>query len=112
MVPDYVADISTGLGHINNYVIVSGITIEYGKTSYLPLPGTSSQPGPEPGEVALAGLQDGPCRNECRDPPRQLPTKEEHIWLCPRPWPQGTHVARKGEWSLPVASAPFVFWQE
>ena len=30
--------------------------------SYLPLPVTSSQPGPEPREVALAGLQHGPLQ--------------------------------------------------
>ena len=28
------ADISIGLGHINNYVIVSGITIEYGGNDF------------------------------------------------------------------------------
>ena len=32
--PDYVVDIALGFHHLNNYVIVSGITIAYGGNDF------------------------------------------------------------------------------
>ena len=62
---DYVADVSIGLGHINNYVIVNGITTDDGMND-CPLFLDLERPGPYRGRNQLLwqGKKNGACQWE------------------------------------------------
>ena len=112
--PDYTVDISNGNGHINNYVSVSGITIEDGVNDcsiFLCLERPPSR-GPHPEKLDLLACKRALAAVSAMIRPGNFQPKKSIVGWAQDPgrkellWPDRENGACT--WQVP----PFVFWQD